>query len=289
MSEAAVSSTAAAPLDLSAASGLPGCTLTDTALLSLDLGPTVDTTSVANELRSAAGLAPVLSRPDAARADDLLLRVFRGVAPRDAADDIARRGLSFAVLALRAGEIAGTEELRRTHGHVNPPAPGTSLACPEVHEIWHGDALLYLQSAATDAPEDIALMHLTAGDRAVIAPGWASLVVNIGEGPLLMGTFRLADCIPDHAALAALGGMAHHVLRADFRPYALEPNPKYRRVPTPRRLAPRDLPDFGLAHGGGPLLTAFRRNPDFLRFLLRPQDYADVWASLYAAPDEAHP
>jgi glucose-6-phosphate isomerase len=277
----------AADLDLAAASGLPECRMyagPGAALPSLDLGPSVDA-DAATEARTAADLTAVLRDPASARPDDPLYRVWRGVAPREAADDIARRGLSFAVLVMRAGCVAGSAELCRTRGHTNPPAPGTTLAYPEVHEVWHGDALLYLQSAAAPEPGDVVVMPLTAGDRAVVAPGWASLLVNVGDGPLAVGTFRMADCAPEHAALSALGGMAHRALRADFRPYTLEPNPRYTYVPEPRRLSPRDLPDWGLTHGGAPLLTAFRRNPDFLRFLLRPQDYADVWATLYA--DEA--
>jgi hypothetical protein len=35
------------------------------------------------------------------------------------------------------------------------------------------------------------------------------------------------------------------------------------------------------------MLTAFRQNPDFLRFMMRPQDYESVWANLYRGAAES--
>lgn len=236
----------------------------------------------AAERRSARDLVSVLRDPDVASEVDILYAAYRGITPRETAGLIAARGLVYVALVLRAGTVG--RELTRTRGHLNNTAHSTPVAYPEIHEIWNGRALLYLQKRAAPNPEDICVMPLAPGETAVVAPGWASLLVNIGVEPLAVGTWRTSDCIPQHADLEALGGMAHYVVadRTDDG-YTFEPNRRYSNsVPTPRKVMPRPLTDFGLGRGQ-PMLTTFRRNPDFLRFLLRPQDYADVWADPYPA------
>ncbi len=232
--------------------------------------------------RVSSDLQPVLLDSASGRADDAIYTVYRGVAPGDTRDEIARRGLVYVALVMRPGKIG--REWVRTRGHINSHASSTHLAFPEVHEIWQGEAVLYLQCEAARSVSDVVVMPLKAGDKAVIAPGWASLLVNVGDEPLAFGSWRTSDAHPEYANLEALGGMAHFVLGGDSPgAYELESNPRYRDVVAPRTLAARELPDFGLV-GGEPMLTTFRRNPDFLRFMLRPQDFADVWTRLYDEP-----
>jgi glucose-6-phosphate isomerase len=228
--------------------------------------------------RRAAELNPVLMRP-APDGDDVLYTLYRGVAPADMAEQIARRGLLYVALVLRAGAVG--EEWVRTRGHTNSPAPGTRIPFPEIHEVWQGRALAYLQSDAAPDVAEVATLEMGPGDKVVIPPGWAGLLANIGDAPLAVGSWRTADCVPQYEALEALGGMAHFVL-AGGSPGAcgFEPNTNYRSVPVPRKLAPREFPDWGLRQNE-PMLTTFRRNPEFFRFLTRPQDYDSVWASLY--------
>lgn len=231
--------------------------------------------------RRAADLRPVLQEPEAARPDDTLYTIYRGIAPRgEIGQEINRRGLLYVALAMRPGTIG--LEWARTRGHVNSSAASTPIPFPEVHEVWQGRALLYLQREAAPEVSDTVFLTLEAGDKAVIAPGWASLIANIGDGPLILGSWRTFDVKPQYDALTALGGMAHFLLRDTnaFENCRFAPNPRYRTVAAPRRIPAHDISDFGLKHDE-PMLTTFRRNPDFLRFMLRPQDYDRIWASLY--------
>jgi glucose-6-phosphate isomerase len=270
--------TDAAPISPDIA-GLPVSLDGDAGPPALRFGPGV---RVAEETRRRAGdLRRVLS-PDNAIADpdETIYTVYRGIAPDPAtAEEIERRGLLYVALAMRAGPVG--QERARTRGHVNAPAPGTSLPVPEVHEVWRGRGLLYLQSDAAPDVDDVVALEMHPGDRAVVPPGWACLLVNIGEEPLAVGSWRVRDCVPRYESLEARGGMAHFVLAAAPPPaYDFEPNTKYRSVPVPRRAKPRDHPEIGLI-AGEPILTAFRHNPDFFRFLLRPQDYDGLWTTLY--------
>lgn len=246
--------------------------------LTLRFGPGV--TASAPLRRTSADLRPVLLRPEAAREDDALYTLYPSIAPQEGADEMQRRGLTYVAMAVRAGTIG--PEWARTLGHINSSAAHTSVGYPEVREVWQGRALLYLQKGIAPEVEDTAFMELGPGDKAVVAPGWASLIANIGDGPLVVGSWRAADLKTQQDALFALGGMAHFVLadKGAAPGFRFEPNTHYRSVAVPRRLSAHDITDFGLTRDE-PMLTTFRRNPDFLRFMLRPQDYDHAWSRLY--------
>jgi oxalate decarboxylase/phosphoglucose isomerase-like protein (cupin superfamily) len=259
----------------------------DASTLSLRFSPEVSVE--AEERRKSTELRTLLCDPESSAADDTLYTLYRRIAPTpESREEIVRRGLVYTALALRPGTI-GTQELARTRGHGNSSAPGTSIAYPEVHEVWHGHGLLYLQNGVTsDAGRETVVTPLVPGDKAVVAPGWASLLVNIGDTPLVVGSWRSEDCILQLDALADLGGMAHFILKGDTQgSWQAEPNGRYGTdVLPPRVVTSQDIAAFGLKKDE-PMLTAFRRNPDFLRFMFRPQDYESVWTSLYRGASEA--
>jgi oxalate decarboxylase/phosphoglucose isomerase-like protein (cupin superfamily) len=259
----------------------------DASTLSLRFSPEVSVE--AEERRRSTELRTLLCDPSHSADDDTLYTLYRRIAPTpESQEEIVRRGLVYTALALRPGTI-GPKELARTRGHGNSSAPGTSTAYPEVHEIWHGHGLLYLQNGVTeDAGRETVVTPLVPGDKAVVAPGWASLLVNIGETPLVVGSWRSEDCILQLDALASLGGMAHFILKGNTPgSWQAEPNARYGAdVTAPRTVTSHDIAAFGLKKEE-PMLTAFRRNPDFLRFMLRPQDYETVWTSLYRGTTEA--
>ncbi len=265
------------PAALHALSGL-NIAVDDAALLSLRFGDGL--LAPAPLHRSASDLRAVLRNADAVDPSTPVYTVYRGVTSEEVRSEIERRGLLYAVLVLRAGSIG--QERARIRGHINSHAAGTPTTYPEVYEIWQGRALLYLQCEASPDVSDVVLLELSPGNKAIVPPGWASLVVNIGEEPLVAGSWLAEECRPQYAALESLGGMAHYVLAGSEPPgYDLEPNPQYRSVPAPRSVLVQDYPNFGLTQDE-PMFTTFRRNPDVFRFMTRPQDYAGIWTTLYS-------
>lgn len=225
-------------------------------------------------------LRPVLLDPNLpADPDAPVYTLYQDLASEEVADEIQRRGLTYRAVVLRAGKLG--EERTRTRGHTSSLAPGTTIPFPEVYEVWHGRALVYAQSEAAADVSDVVALELAPGNKAIQPPGWASLIANIGEEPLVLGAWCARERLPIYDALAALGGMAHFILdNQGAPPYRFQPNTRYRTVPVPRVVPAPDYPDFGL-HKSEPMLTTFRRNPDFFRFLTRPQDYDHVWTALH--------
>ncbi len=241
------------------------------------------------ETRPAADLSAVLFDAQAVgQQNEPLYVVYRGVAPSEAHTEMTRRGVEYAALVMRPGTIGG-REWTRTRGHINSPALSTRISFPEVHEVWHGQALLYLQNQTASGERDSVVIPLSPGEKAVVAPGWASLLVNVGETPLVTGSWRSTDCVLEHDALTRVGGMGYFILQnapETTGVYQTSPNPRYLVPLAPPRTVPaRELSDFGLKHGE-PMLTQFRRNPDFFRFMLRPQDFSHVWSKVYRDAEE---
>lgn len=228
-------------------------------------------------------IADVCREPDTvrrARAEPLYT-VYRKVEPATGITaEMERHGLIYNLLIMRGGTVTGTPEYVRNRGHANSVAPGTSLPYPEIHEILTGEAWLYLQEGTSDTPADTVILPLHAGQKAIIAPGWASLLANVGEKPLVVGTWRMAECETRYDALETLGGMAHFMLKGDDGKPFCEANEQYRTVPVPRTAKSHIFPDFGLSESE-PLLSAFHRSPESLRCLLRPQDFMNTWKTLY--------
>ena len=230
--------------------------------------------------RSIADMRTFLRDPDAGDPSDIVYSVYRGVTSEEAQSEITQRGLLYAALVLRAGTIGA--ERARIRGHINSHAAGTAITYPEVYEVWQGRGLLYLQSEAAPDVSHIVTLEISPGSKAIVPPGWASLLVNIGDRPLVAGSWLAVECHQQHEPLEALGGMAHYVLAgADSSGYDLEPNTHYRSVPVPRNVPVQDYPNFGLTQDD-PMFMTFRRNPDVFRFMTRPQDYAGVWTTLYS-------
>jgi oxalate decarboxylase/phosphoglucose isomerase-like protein (cupin superfamily) len=215
-------------------------------------------------------LAPVLYEPAGMDPNRLVYAVYADVGTQSKQAEIERRGLCY-VVAVIHGQRLGGDECGRTHGHVNGHAQRTSVAFPEVLEIWRGRALVYLQAGTNnEAGGDVVTLELAPGDKAVVPPGWATVTANLSDGEaLVLGKWRARASAPQYEPLRALGGMAHHVLAGSRSGgYDLEPNTRYRSAPIPRRLDPADharrASALGLSfgsEGGEPMFTTFHRNP----------------------------
>jgi len=250
---------------------------------------------------SAMDLRWVMAQPEPANGTDSLYTIYKDIRPENLTDEIERRGLMYVLTVLRSGTIQGTDEWVRTSGHIASTASGTSMRYPEVYEVLFGNGLLYLQNGTGDRVSDTVVIPLSIGDKAVVAPGWASMLVNIGARTLVVGSWYVngmlsrgfsekePDIMPapddpplfhEKAELLERGGMAHYALQDSEGAPSYGENPRYVNVPMPRTVLPKEMPEWGLSRTT-PLLTTFHENPDYFRFLLRPQDYETIWKTLY--------
>lgn len=207
---------------------------------------------------------------------DPLYCTWFDVRPPAFAPLMADHGLELGVVVDSPGTIG--RELVRGQGHTHSSPPGAHLPYSELFEFWHGRGLLYLQNLAEPEVDVVLLVEARPGDAVLVPPGWVHFVANRGPGPLVFGALYASACQLVYEPVRALGGPAYFPL-ADG---SLARNPRYRRLPPPRKFTASQLPIGDLAPGT-PMLEALAAAPEALAFLTDPDGAQPLWASFQRA------
>jgi glucose-6-phosphate isomerase len=254
-------------IDLGRVAGFP--VHLDPSELTLAFGPGVSTAPVAvrrlDEVRR-------LLRDPAATGPEHLYTIYMDIRVPGHAEALRSLGLGYGAVVCNHGALGG--EALRSQGHVHSAPASTGIAYSEIYEFWHGRGLVYMQDSATASVSDVIVVEAGPGDKVVIPPGWAHATVNLGRSAMAFGAVYALEAQLLYEPLRALRGTAHYVL-ADG---TLEPNPRYRAVPSARRQAPHEIPEHGIGHGR-PALSG-ELSP--LDLVSRPERYPALWSRLVA-------
>lgn len=260
-------------IDLEPTSGLP-LTLDDArpdlpVLLDGGLAPGT------REDRKLADLRHALADGEA-RGPDPAYFMYRGLARFRAADEDPRRVYNwrYDVTVFPPGRYG--DEYLRTLGHYHPVAEGSSVAYPEVYEVLFGEALFILQQVDDYAagPADVRVLDLillraTAGEKAVMLPGYGHWTVNRTDEPLVVSNWICDDFSSDYGSARAARGPSCYVV-AGAGGVELRRNPSYRHPPTQvKHGRPRDVPELGLVTGK-PIFRELPLCPARWRYLCDP-------------------
>ena len=241
----------------------------DASALTLSFGPGVTTAPIV--IRRLGEVRSLLRDPNATGPDHLYT-VYMDVRVPGRDHTLRSLGLGYGAVVYNHGAL-GAEALR-SQGHVHSAPATTGVAYSEIYEFWHGRGLVYMQDSATARVTDVVVVETGPGDKVVIPPGWAHATVNLGPSALAFGAVYALDAVLLYEPLRALQGTAHYVL-ADG---TLEPNPRYRAVPAPRRQAPHEVPEHGIGQGR----PALSGDLSLLDLVSRPERYPALWKRLVA-------
>lgn len=239
----------------------------DPRALTLTFGPGITTAPV--KIRRLDEVRSLLRDPHASGPEHLYT-IYMDVSIPGRAEALRAHGLGYGAVVYNHGAL-GREALR-SQGHLHSAPASTGVAYSEIYEFWQGRGLVYMQDTATAEVTDVVVVEVGRGDKVVIPPGWVHATVNLGDSPMVFGAVYALEAQLLYDPLRRLQGTAHYVL-ADG---TLEPNPRYRRVPSARRQPPHTLAAQGLEHGRPALDGDVSR----LDFVSRPEKYPDLWASL---------
>lgn len=252
-------------LDLQAVSGLP---------IGLDGGRLRGDGRVVlprAEVRRLEDLRPFLRDPGGAGPAEVY-SMHRGLSLPEHAAWLAERALRFDVTVLSPGRLGA--ECVKTAGHYHPCQPGRRATFGEVYAVLAGAALFILQRAGREPGvlEDVILVEAGPGDAVVIPPGYGHVTVNAGPDPLALANWVDPSFTAIYEPYRALGGAGWYVL-AGAGPWELERNPRYARVPEPRRLSP-GATWHPFTPPDRPIYLACVANPALFEALLRPGEEA---------------
>ncbi len=176
-------------------------------------------------------------------------------------------------------------ELLKSSGHFHPLVPGFPISYPELYEVVHGQATFILQKVNNICArpqdlvvEDVIVLEVQAGQKAMMPPDYGHVTVNTGAEPLVTVNWVCTDFTSHYYSVEQMRGFAYYLLAGE--PPALERNPMYREAPPVRYAVPADVPELGLI-SGRPVYTECVRSPNKFAFVREPQKYMEeMWAAL---------
>jgi glucose-6-phosphate isomerase, archaeal len=166
-------------------------------------------------------------------------------------------------------------EYVKTNGHYHPPIPGTRLGFPEVYTQLYGTLVLLLQKAGLDDRHqvtDFAAIEMTPGTIVTIPPDYAHILINKSNEPALMAGLygSQTSFMPDYAPIEQLHGLAYYLFD-EGGTVKVEPNLKYKNVPSFRWVSDLHSTAFEPVDDGKPVWKSYMENPNLYAFLTKPE------------------
>ena len=267
-------------LDLTPRGGLPAKFDPETCCFSL--GPAVRAPLYAT--RELDALRPVLEDPTCA-GPEVVYWMYRNTGLQGDEHLLDQHRLRYDI-SIFVPCTLGREPMK-TSGHYHPPLWRGGPVYPEIYEVLYGEALYVLQKVDdyTAGPdevevEDVIVMRVKAGEKAMMPPGYGHVTINTLDQPLVMANWVSADFSSSYQSVEACRGFAYYLVQEGGELRWI-PNPTYRRELPPVRYAePQPVPELGL-EWDVPIYTACRQEPHLFAFCNRPQDFeALIWSAL---------
>ncbi len=162
------------------------------------------------------------------------------------------------------------KEFVKTAGHYHPLVPGTNVTYPEVYEVLEGQAHYLLQKKENNKIVDVVLISAEKNDKIIIPPGYGHVTINPSKNVLKMANWVSSDFSSIYEPIKRMHGAAYFETKKGFIK-----NENYTNLPELRFLKPKDYKDVGLTKNRD--MYYLIRNPKFLEFLTKPQDYKNLF------------
>ena len=222
-------------------------------------------------------LKPVALDPAACVPGDRpLYWMYNCIGPKTERAKVDASGLRYELTLMFPNDVG--RERAKTLGHYHAVYPKDQLGYPEIIEVLHGEGYFYFFNLDWRTRTSNFCMATLAkpGDKLVIPPGLFHGAMVAGDEPLLFADLLPQDIFPVYKVVAAIGGMAHLLLRDE----GWIPNPRYASVGPLKIASASEYPQLGLTRDM-PLYTLFMQRPDQLQWLRQPDTFPHVLPTLW--------
>ena len=209
--------------------------------------------------RMAYDMKPALMRPDEALKNEIYYTVFRNL-------EIIGGKARYDITKIPQNKIGG--ELAKTFGHYHKGI------YPELYEVLDGRAYFLLQKPAGSEISEAYIVETSAGEKAVMPPGFGHLSINVGKRDLILANW-ISLVEYDYRPFSKLHGGCYYVLSGGEN-IEFEKNPNYKSVPKIKKLKLRDLPELGIKNDKEHPIWDLRGTPEKLDWLVNPGKYMDL-------------
>lgn len=190
--------------------------------------------------------------------------------------DLERRMLLFGAVVYASGKLG--DEPVRSQGHVHRVSSHSGWSPPEVYEIWHGAAYVYMQEYPADDPGRCYAVLAKPGDLVVVPPAWAHAAMSADPSDFMaLGALCDREYSFDYDAIRQRKGLAWYPIVTPSGGIEWVPNPRYRKTSLDVR-RPREYPELGFVRGGS-LYEQAVRDLDRFAWVSSPALCGEVWKS----------
>lgn len=225
------------------------------------------------ELRSLDAIRMTLVDPDCTGPDPVYA-IAMDVGRHEHRKELQRRMLLVGVVAFAAGRL-GSEPVR-SQGHLHAVAPHCGWSTPELIEVWHGRAIVYMQQRVADDPGSCVAVALEEGGLVVVPPGWGHCVINADpHAPLLFGAFCDRQYAFEYDALRGRGGLSWFARLDANSDIEWHRNRRYGSSSLTMHTG-RSYEEFGIA-AGVPIYEQFARDPERVQWVSDPARFSSLW------------
>ena len=205
---------------------------------------------------------------------DVVYSIAMDVGKEKDKESMLKRNLLFGVVTYAAGKL-GNEPVR-SQGHVHEVSKSCNGSTPEVYEIWHGKAVIYMQENTKDNPGRCFAVFAEAGDVVIVPPYWAHYTVSADkEIPLTFGAWCVRDFGFDYKEIREHKGLAYFPIINDEGRIDWIHNENYEKSKLIVKNA-REYKEFSIEKGV-PIYNQFEETPDKFLFVSYPAISKDKW------------
>jgi glucose-6-phosphate isomerase, archaeal len=188
--------------------------------------------------------------------------------------ELERRMLLFGAVVYASGKLG--EEPVRSQGHVHRISSHSGWSPPEIYEIWHGAAFVYMQERVADDPGRCYAVMAKPGDVVVVPPAWAHAAISADPSDVMaLGALCDREYGFDYEAIRKRHGFAWYPIVNRSGAIEWIPNPSYQRTHLDVR-RPRDYAELGFEHGHS-LYEQTVQDFDRFAWVSKPAVCANVW------------
>lgn len=210
--------------------------------------------------RTAQEMRKVLLDPEAEIASNETYYMYRDVCLEEHQKLLEQKSLRYDIIVIPPLMLG--KEFNKTLGHFHAPANNTSFSFTEVYEVFQGKGHFVIQSE-----KEFFITEAVAGQKVLVPPNFGHITINPSKEPLVMSNWMARKSASDYSPFILHRGAMYYETLGGW-----VANKNYPEIPKPKKLKPKDFPEFGLFEGKPMYFTGIKE-PQKLDFLLNPQKY----------------
>lgn len=187
---------------------------------------------------------------------------------------LEKMNLLYGVVAYAKGRL-GSEPVR-SQGHIHKVSPICGMSTPEVYEIWAGEAIIYMQESAKDAPGRCFAVRACPGEVVIVPPYWCHATISANsEEPLIFGAWCIRDYGFEYDDVRAHGGIAWFPLLDESGTIRWLKNDSYGPCTLVEKQA-SPHPELGITPGLS-IYSIFEKDPETFKYVVNPDLKKHIW------------